>query len=91
MIRNVINIVSNTVQDSAKTQVYLAGSQYVVENDVHGQYWLPTWSLVSRRYRGCHQVQTSALARDQTEWERLWRWSEEAVRRSLGEAEVKEG
>ena len=83
MVRMAINVFSNSAKDAAKTQVYLAGSSQIPNEDVHGQYWVPMWTGL-RRYKGCRQQELSALASDKEEAKRLWTFSEQAVEMVLG-------
>lgn len=55
----------NTVEDTAKTQTFLAASTYIRENDAHGQYWSPEWSW-TQRYVECHQEELTDLGQDRT-------------------------
>lgn len=85
-IRTVLNRVSNTAQDAAKTQVYLAASKDIIERDVHGEYWVPQWSW-TLKYKGCHKEELTSLGQDKQERQRLWQFSEEAVKAAVSESQ----
>ena len=84
VIRNTIKFLArtfaNTVEDAAKTQVWLAASEKVTSNNVHGQYWEPTWSWLNY-YRGCKQAEVTPLAADEEERKRSWDFSVDAIRK----------
>ena len=68
----------NTNEDAAKTQVYLAASGKINQEDVTGQYWVPTWSW-TLRYVDCGPEELTKLGKDLDGHRRLWEFSEEAV------------
>ena len=41
----------NTVQDAAKTPIYLAASEKIKEKGASRQYWVPVWSWTNRYVR----------------------------------------
>ena len=73
--------VGNTVEDCAKTQVFLAASRRVAEEDVRGEYWSPkiSWGL---RYVGCGKEELTALGRNELEWRQMWEVCDDAVQRA---------
>ncbi|KAI9828985.1 MAG: hypothetical protein M1832_000008 [Thelocarpon impressellum] len=83
MVRASINPFSNTTADAAKTQVYLAASKDVKESGVSGKYWEPVFSWMNA-YKSCKVASLGALAQDQQEQEKLWLYSEEAVKKAAG-------
>lgn len=83
LVRWSSNFIANTVADAAKTQTVLAASKRVVEEDVHGEYWAPTWSW-TQVYKGTGKGSMSALMKDEDEWRKLWEFSEGAVRKAMG-------
>ncbi|EEA19087.1 hypothetical protein TMatcc_010369 [Talaromyces marneffei ATCC 18224] len=80
--------IGNSTADSAKTQVYLAGSPYVRENDTNGEFWLPRFSLMGKAYKGCAREEYTALAKDEDERRKLWDVTIEAFRKAVGEDEI---
>lgn len=82
LLKGLLNRFSNTIPDSAKTQVYLAASREIVERDVHGEYWIPSWSW-TLKYKGCHKEELTALGRNEEEQKKLWLFSEKAVAEAL--------
>lgn len=78
-------VMGNSTADSAKTQVYLAGSKYVKEHDTHGEFWLPSFSVLRREYKGCESEEYTDLAKDEKEREKLWRITVEAFKKAIGE------
>ena len=70
----------NTNEDSAKTQVFLAASERVREEDVSGQYWVPRWSWTNRFVK-CEPEDLTKVGKDVDGQKRLWEFSEEAVGR----------
>lgn len=80
--------IGNSTADSAKTQVYLAGSTYVKEHDAHGEFWVPSFSLVAKAYKGCAREEYTELAKDEGERKKLWDVTVEAFRQAVGEDEI---
>lgn len=70
--------VGNTVEDCAKTQLFLSASKIVKEDDVSGEYWVPkiNWWL---RYVGCGKEELTSLGRDEGEAGKMWEFCETAV------------
>jgi hypothetical protein len=70
--------VGNTVEDCAKTQLFLSASKIVKEDDVSGEYWVPkiNWWL---RYVGCGKEELTSLRRDEGEVGKMWEFCETAV------------
>jgi hypothetical protein len=79
-LRGALNVVSNSVKDTAKTQTFLAASPEVVSKDIHGEYWVPSWTW-NRKYQSCHKESLSTLAMDNEEQKKLWEVSEEVTSR----------
>jgi NAD(P)-dependent dehydrogenase (short-subunit alcohol dehydrogenase family) len=80
--------IGNSTADSAKTQVYLAGSRYVKEHDTNGEFWLPSFSLIAKAYKGCAREEYTALVKDEDEKRKLWNVTIEAFREAVGEDEI---
>lgn len=80
--------IGNSTADSAKTQVYLAGSPYVREHDANGEFWVPNFSLIAKAYKGCAREEYTALAKDESERKKLWDVTIEAFRKAVGEDEI---
>ena len=77
-IKETCIMLANTVEDSAKTQVWLAASKDVRERDIHGQYWVPVWSWANW-YLRCEEEEPTAVAKDEVEQRKLWEFSEMAM------------
>lgn len=77
--------IGNSTADSAKTQVYLAGSGYVKEHDANGEFWVPSFSLIAKAYKGCAREEYTALAKDEDERKKLWDITIEAFKKAVGE------
>ena len=75
LISLILGFLGNTVEDGAKTQTYLAASKEIREQNVHGQYWAPSWSW-TRRWVGSGQQELTDLAKDDEEQRKVWKWSE---------------
>ncbi|KAI9839377.1 MAG: hypothetical protein M1838_004344, partial [Thelocarpon superellum] len=54
-LRKTIGLFTNSAQDSARCEVFLAASKEVADKDINGEYWEPTWSW-SQRYTGCKVI-----------------------------------
>lgn len=80
--------IGNSTADSAKTQVYLAGSRDVKERDTNGEFWLPSFSLIAKAYKGCAKEEYTALAKDEGERKKLWDVTIEAFRKAVDEDEI---
>ena len=87
-IRGLVNSFANTVEDSAKTQVWLAASRQVKERDIHGQYWVPLFSW-RNWYLNCQQEELNPVAKDEKEQRKLWEFSEKALEKAEREGRVK--
>ena len=68
----------NTNEDAAKTQVFLAASERVREENKSGQYWAPVWSWTNRFVK-CEPEELTKLGKDVDGQKRLWEFSEGAV------------
>jgi hypothetical protein len=89
MIRSALDVaIGNSTLDSAKTQVFLAGSTYVKEHGTHAEFWSPSFSVLRRAYKGCAAEEYTVLGRDEEEREKLWRVTVDAFRKAVGEEEV---
>lgn len=79
--RYLFSAVNSTLEDCAKTQVYLAGSHDVVDKDVHGEFWVPvlSWTM---RFKSCKKEELRARHNDVREQaqKKLWDFSEEAIK-----------
>ncbi|KAL8889235.1 MAG: hypothetical protein Q9215_003484 [Flavoplaca cf. flavocitrina] len=71
----------NSVEDSSKTQTYLAASAEITRQDVHGQYWAPVWTW-TQRYLRCGAEQLTELAKNEEKQKQLWAFSERAMEAS---------
>ena len=79
LVKNFLGLfMRNTTRDSAKTQVFLSASKRVVEENIHGQYWIPVWSW-GASYLRSRKEELGALARDEEEWRLLWEFCEATV------------
>jgi hypothetical protein len=80
IIKNTLRVfMKNTTRDAARTQVFLSASSQIREKKVHGEYWAPTWSW-NQKYTGTGKEELStALAKDEKEWQLLWNFCHEAV------------
>ena len=87
-IRGIINSFANTVEDSAKTQVWLAANRQVKERDIHGQYWVPLFSW-RNWYLSCQQEELNPVAKDEKEQQKLWEFSEKALEKADREGRAK--
>ena len=81
LVRKTVGFVSNTTQDAAKTQTWLAAHGDVKTKDIHGQYWTPVWSW-TLGYLACKKANLTALASDKEEQRKLWDYSEDAVKKA---------
>ncbi|KAI9651623.1 MAG: hypothetical protein M1829_002587 [Trizodia sp. TS-e1964] len=79
LIRKVMNVFSNSLKDAAKTQVYLATSRDIRNNDVHGEFWMPVCSSWTRGYQRCQKQELLDLGRNELEEQKLWIFSEKAI------------
>jgi hypothetical protein len=68
----------NTTRDSAKTQVFLSASKRVIEENIHGQYWIPVWSW-GQSYLKSQKEELVGLASDVEEWKLLWEFCEDTT------------
>lgn len=73
----------NSTLDAAKTQVYLSASKQTSEEEVHGQYWSPKLSWMQYYLGSQKEELVTALAKDESEWRRLWEFCEEASSKAL--------
>ncbi|KAI9859809.1 MAG: hypothetical protein M1830_006286, partial [Pleopsidium flavum] len=80
-IRGVIHLFCNSVEDAAKTQVYLAASKQIRVKNVHGEYWAPTWTW-TQAYNGSQKQKLIVLAENEREEKKLWEVSEEAINKA---------
>ena len=71
----------NTVEDTSKTQTFLAASTQIPQEDVHGQFWVPVWSW-TQRYLRCQAEELTELGKNYEEQTKLWDFSERAVQGS---------
>ena len=85
VLRGALNVVSNSAKDTAKTQTFLAASPEVVSQDIHGEYWVPSWSW-NRKYQSCHKEALNTVAMDEEEQKRLWEVSKEVTTRANSSA-----
>lgn len=85
LVRKLISLFSNTVEDAAKTQVYLAASKDVREKDIHGEYWQAIWTW-TRAYSGVTSEEQTALGKDEEEQKKLWDVSEAAMKEAAPSA-----
>ncbi|KAH0542146.1 hypothetical protein FGG08_003446 [Glutinoglossum americanum] len=83
-IKSFVNLIGNSTTDAAKTQVFLAASKRVHEDDVHGEYWVPLFSW-SSRYCECKSEAITKVAADEEEQRKLWAFCEEIVGKVSGE------
>jgi hypothetical protein len=88
-VRGFLNLlIGNSTKDSAKTQVYLAGSKSIKENGVHGENWQPAFSTFGSTYKGCASKEYTQLGRDEEERKKLWAVTVDALRKAVGEEEI---
>jgi len=80
-IRGMVHVFCNSVEDAAKTQVYLAASREIREKNVHGEYWVPTWTW-TQAYNGSKKQNLTALGKNEEEQRKLWDVSEEAMKKA---------
>ncbi|EED12299.1 short chain type dehydrogenase, putative [Talaromyces stipitatus ATCC 10500] len=80
--------IGNSTADSAKTQVYLAGSRYIKDHDTYGAFWEPSFSWIAKAYKGCAGEEYTELARDEVERKKLWDVTVEAFKKAVGEDEI---
>lgn len=71
----------NSVEDSSKTQTYLAASAEIPRQNVHGQYWAPVWTW-TQRYLRCGAEELTELAKNEEKQKQLWAFSERAMETS---------
>jgi NAD(P)-dependent dehydrogenase (short-subunit alcohol dehydrogenase family) len=74
--------VGNSVEDAARTQVFLVASGRVGEEDVRGEYWVPRLDWWGR-WVGCEKEDLTVLGRDEGEVGRLWGFCEGAVAKAV--------
>ncbi|CRG88291.1 hypothetical protein PISL3812_05320 [Talaromyces islandicus] len=88
-VRGFLNLlIGNSTQDSAKTQVYLAGNKSIKEKGVHGENWEPEFSMFGSTYKGCAWKEYTQLGRDEEERKKLWNVTVDALRKAVGEEEI---
>lgn len=89
MIRAGLQVtIGTSTADSAKTQVYLAGSLSIKELNANGEFWVPNFSLLAKAYKGCAREEYSALAKDEGERKKLWDITIDAFKKAVGEEEI---
>ncbi|KAL8737397.1 MAG: hypothetical protein Q9181_001734 [Wetmoreana brouardii] len=68
----------NTVEDTSKTQTYLAASPRIRQQNIRGKHWAPVWSW-KQRYIKCHPEELTDMGKDQDEQRKLWDFSERVM------------
>lgn len=63
-------------------QTYLAASEEVAQKQISGEYFTPVWSW-TLAYKDCKVDKLNDLSKDEEEQEKLWAFSEEAVKTAL--------
>lgn len=80
---------NHSLQDAAKTGIFMAASSRIREEDIHGQYWVvstvfwptsPHWL----QYSGSVREELSPLAADESEQKKLWGFCTNAVKDVIG-------
>ena len=71
----------NSNIDAAKTQVYLAASKEVVEQNIHAEYWAPNWTW-RWNYINCREEKLGPVPNNVEEQKKLWDLSERAVQKA---------
>lgn len=81
--KRILTAIANTAADSAKTQVFLAASKTIQDDDVSGVFWWPTWNWTNR-WVGCQKDagKLPAVAVDMNAAAELWTKSEEAMQKA---------
>jgi hypothetical protein len=82
---------NHSVEDAAKTQVFMAASKSAREKKIRGEYWVPItgWQLGFGhwlKYYGSVKEELTALASDEGEQKKLWETCEKAVLRKATES-----
>ncbi|KAI9893330.1 MAG: hypothetical protein M1814_000460 [Vezdaea aestivalis] len=80
LIRWLTKLFSNSTEDCAKTQTYLAASAAVTEGDIRGQYWRPKFSWTFK-YKSCARQPLGPLASDEEEQRKLLELSQRELRK----------
>lgn len=70
--------VGNTVEDCAKTQVFLAASERLREGDVRDEYWVPRFDWRGR-WVSCQKEELTVLGGNEEEARKMWMFCEDAV------------
>ncbi|KAH8694078.1 putative short chain type dehydrogenase [Talaromyces proteolyticus] len=88
-IRSLLSItIGNSTKDSAKTQIYLAGSKTIKEKSIHGENWQPYFSAFGKTYKGCGSQEYTPLGKDEGERRKLWKVTVDALKKAVGDNEV---
>jgi len=82
-------LISHTTEDAAKTQTYVSANKRISEERIHGELWIPTYSLWPTPwswmgYTGSITEKLQPHAADMAEWKKLWEFCEEAVKKAEG-------
>ncbi|KAI9883605.1 MAG: hypothetical protein M1823_004620 [Watsoniomyces obsoletus] len=75
-------------RDAAKTPIWLATSDSVAKDNVHGEYYTPQWLLNELRNEGLSPPMLKPFVIDQTAHGKCWEFSERAVAKACGGGET---
>lgn len=82
-VRMICAKLTNTAEDSARTQVVLAAAGRVRDRDLRGVFSTPEWSWLGY-WRECYQVPSTKLQGDVQAQKQLWALSEECLKKATG-------
>jgi hypothetical protein len=86
ILKGLVNLFGNSIDDSAKTQVWLSASPEVANRGSSGCFWGPVWKgWWTRTYDGSRQEELTALGKDEEERKKLWVWTNDVLQRLTGE------
>ena len=79
-------MLTHSVEDAAKTQIFMSASKVVREGNIHGEYWVISsawWPTVGHwpTYQGSIKENLTVLGADREEWRKLWDFCVRAVRK----------
>lgn len=80
-------LISHSTEDAAKTQTYVSACKKVDEEGIHGELWVPTYSLWPTPWSWLAYTRSTPEVlkpngADKAEWKKFWEYCEDAVRKS---------
>lgn len=80
-------LISHSTEDAAKTQTYVSACKQVGEEGLHGELWVPAYSMWPTpwswmRWTGCVPEKLTPHGADRDEWKKFWEYCDNAVKKA---------